>query len=97
MDECSGSKCDDAVDALISSMNGKPLLFGTDFLKALYEGNSRSNDEYYRGYQDMITSKGAYVLTLICAGIQVQSAYASIRDKKKDSWQLVQERFGPEV
>jgi hypothetical protein len=76
LDECSGAQCADAVDNLISSINGSPGIFGCDLLDILYQGDVNSN--YYVGWKDQVAAKTAYILSLISNGVTVQSAYTGL-------------------
>jgi len=76
LDECSGAQCADAVDNLISSINGKPGVFGCDLMEILYNGDVNGN--YYIGWKDQVAAKTAYILSLISNGVLAQSAYTSL-------------------
>jgi len=44
-------------------------MFGCDLMNLLYEGDV--NADYFRGWNDIVTSKAAYILSLITTGITV--------------------------
>lgn len=50
MNECANNACDDAAQAILSSISGKPGIFGCDMLEILYNGDV--NSDYYKGYGD---------------------------------------------
>lgn len=76
LDECSGAQCADAVDNLISSINGKPGVFGCDLMEILYNGDV--NADFYVGWKDQVATKTAYILSLISNGVLAQSAYSGL-------------------
>jgi hypothetical protein len=43
LDECLGGQCDDAVQNLMSSLDGNPGLFGCDLMAILYNGDVNSS------------------------------------------------------
>ena len=77
MDECLGGQCDDAIQNLVSSINGDPGLFGCDLMQIIYAGDV--NGEYYQGWRDIVATKSAYVLTLISSGINIVSTYETMK------------------
>jgi hypothetical protein len=69
MDECSNAKCDDATAALAASITGNSGLFGCDMMEILYNGDV--NGGYFVGWRDNVTSKAAYLLSLVNMGVTV--------------------------
>ena len=69
MDECANAKCDDATMALASSITGQSGLFGCDMMQILYTGDT--NAGFYQGWRDNVTSKAAYLLTLVNLGVTI--------------------------
>ena len=84
LDECLGSQCDDAVENLVSSINGNPGVFGCDLQDILYQGDVNGN--YYQGWRDQIVSKAAYIYVLISIGVIVVSAYSTIKTGNHKAW-----------
>lgn len=84
MDECSNAKCDDATAAIASSLTGQSGLFGCDMLSVLYSGDVA--DGYYQGWRDQVTSKAAYLLTLVNLGVTAQSAYLTLETNNDSAW-----------
>lgn len=76
MDECANAKCDDATAALAASITGNSGLFGCDMMDILYNGDV--NGGYFVGWRDNVTSKAAYLLSLVNMGVTVQSAYITL-------------------
>lgn len=69
MDECEGARCDDATAALAASITGQSGLFGCDMMEILYQGDVSGG--YYVGWRDNVTSKAAYLLSLVNMGVTV--------------------------
>lgn len=69
MDECANAKCDDATNALASSITGESGLFGCDMLEILYSGDVQAG--YFVGWRDNVASKAAYLLSLVNMGVIV--------------------------
>jgi hypothetical protein len=76
MDECENAKCDDATAALAAAITGNSGLFGCDMMEILYSGDVSGG--YFVGWRDNVTSKAAYLLSLVNLGVVVQSAYITI-------------------
>lgn len=92
MDECSGSKCDDATAALASSLTGDSGLFGCDMLEILYSGDVQSG--YFVGWRDNIAAKAAYLLSLVNMGVTVQSAFLTLETGSEHAHEVVQDQYG---
>lgn len=68
-------------------------MLGCDLLQLFYNGNP--SDEYYAGVRDQVTSKNAYLLSLLNSGVVVQSAYTELTNiDVDDAWKTVQTTFG---
>jgi hypothetical protein len=67
MNECGNSMCDDAVANLVSAIDGQSGLLGCDMLSILYVGDTRG--EFHLGWRDIVTTKAAYLLTLVTSGL----------------------------
>ena len=91
IDECLGSSCDDAVQNLVSALDGNSGMFGCDLMQILYQGDVNGN--YYLGWNDQVTSKAAYILVLIISGIATQSAYQTLKTGNKLAWTVVQSHY----
>jgi hypothetical protein len=76
MDECANAKCDDATAAIAASITGNTGLFGCDMMQILYSGDVSGG--YFVGWRDQVTSKAAYLLSLVNMGVIVQSAYLTL-------------------
>ena len=76
MDECANAKCDDATAAIAASITGNTGLFGCDMMQILYSGDVSGG--YFVGWRDQVTSKAAYLLSLVNMGVTVQSAYLTL-------------------
>lgn len=50
MDTCSGAQCADAVDGILSAIDGDPSFMQCDMLSILYEGNVTG--DYWVGMRD---------------------------------------------
>ena len=83
VDSCLGGQCEDAVQNLISSLDGNSGLFGCDLMQIIYQGDV--NGHFYMGYRDMVASRSAYILTLINVGINVVSTYRTMTATPKDA------------
>ena len=64
MDECANAQCDDA-----TSLTGNSGLFGCDMMQILYSGDVSGG--YFVGWRDQVTSKAAYLLSLVNMGVTV--------------------------
>ena len=69
MDECANAQCDDATAALAASLTGNSGLFGCDMMQILYSGDVSGG--YFVGWRDQVTSKAAYLLSLVNMGVTV--------------------------
>lgn len=69
MDECRNAKCDDATAALAAAITGNSGLFGCDMMEILYSGDVSGG--YFVGWRDNVTSKAAYLLSLVNLGVVV--------------------------
>jgi len=92
MDECNNAHCDDATAALAASITGNSGLFGCDMMEILYSGDVSAG--YYIGWRDNVTSKAAYLLSLVNMGVTVQSAYITIKTQNEAAYTVVQAEYG---
>lgn len=76
MEECEGSKCDDATAAIAGSITGNSGLFGCDMMEILYSGDVQAG--YFVGWRDQVAAKAGYLLSLINMGVIIQSAYFTL-------------------
>jgi len=73
-----GPSCDESLYTVMGSMNGDYGLMGCDILDAIYEGTPDNN--FFRGSKSNFQAKSGYLFTLVSNGIQVNSAYKTLRD-----------------
>ena len=92
MDECNNANCDDATSALAASITGDSGLFGCDMMQILYSGDVSGG--YFVGWRDNVTSKAAYLLSLVNMGVTVQSAYITIKTQNEAAYTVVQAEYG---
>jgi len=79
--------CADAVDNLVSAIDGNFGMLGCDMVSILWNGDTRG--EYYMGWRDVVTTKSTYLLTLVNSGITSQSAYFSFKENTPTAWKIV--------
>jgi len=91
MDACQNNMCADAVDNLVSSLDGNFGMLGCDMISILYNGDTRG--EYHQGWRDIVTTKATYLLTLVNSGLTSQSAYFSFKENKPTAWKVVQHEY----
>ena len=60
-------------------------------MQILYQGDVNNN--YFLGWNDQVSSKSAYVLTLIISGIAAQSAYKTLQTGNRLAWTVVQSSY----
>lgn len=76
MNECAGNVCDDAAQALLSSIDGNSGLFGCDLLQIIYEGDP--NAGWHLGWRDNFMNKAGYILNLVNIGISAHATFITI-------------------
>lgn len=89
LDECANAKCDNATAALAATITGNAGLFGCDMMEILYSGDVSGG--YFQGWRDNVTSKAAYLLSLVNLGVVVQSAYITLETQNESAYQVVEE------
>jgi hypothetical protein len=87
IDECANAKCDDATAALAGAITGNSGLFGCDMLQILYNGDV--NEGYFQGWRDQVTTKAAYLQTLVNLGVTAQSSYMTLITQHSEAWTVV--------
>lgn len=92
MEECSNSKCDNATSALAGAITGEAGLFPCDMMDYLYRGDPDGG--YYYGWRDNVTSKAAYLLSLVNMGVTVQTAYVTLATQDENAYKSVQTLYG---
>lgn len=77
LQECNNSACTDAAFAIGQTLSGNTGLMGCDMVAILYEGIA-GTQLYFKGYQDMLMVRAAYLLTLMNMGIIVTSGHDTL-------------------
>ena len=72
---------------IASAINGDTGILGCDFLKVLYEGEVQAG--YFRGWDDVIVSKSAYIFLLVTIGETITSAYTVLALDDMDAWKSI--------
>jgi hypothetical protein len=91
LDECADAKCDDATAALSAAITGNSGLFGCDMMSILYSGDVSGG--YFVGWRDNVTSKAAYLLSLVNLGVVVQSAFLTLETDNQSAYTVVENQY----
>ena len=96
MDHCKNGACEEAAMMLVHALNGEPRTFGCDLMEILYNGDV-NNQDYFIGWWDQFSTKSAYLLSLITAGVAISGAYEEFDHPDEDAYLMVQARFTGEL
>lgn len=89
---CDNNTCFNATMALLDSLIGASEC---DFAFSMFEGYQTTPfDSLIRGSRSLVSSRNAYLLSLIGTGIVVESAYRILRSSDSEQWHRVQADFG---
>lgn len=61
-------------------------------MQILYSGDV--SEGYFVGWRDNVTSKAAYLLSLVNMGVTVQSAYITLKTANESAYTVVQSEYG---
>jgi hypothetical protein len=92
MNACQGSRCLNGTTAIISLINVDDALPQCDILKILYESNPIG--DFWYGNLDQVTSKSAYLVTLINMGFTVSSAFLTLETGNVAAWTEIKDKYG---
>ena len=95
LQECNNSACTDAAFAIGQTLSGNTGLLGCDMVAILYEGIA-GTQLYFRGYQDMLMARAAYLLTLMNMGIIVTSGHDTLSapaESQQSAYLVTQQLF----
>ena len=91
LDSCFGAQCSIATHGILNTIDANSSFLQCDIMTILYEGDP--NGDFYQGVRGQVTSKAAYLTTLITMGITVESAYQSLVNNDRNAWKIVQTQF----
>jgi len=61
-------------------------------MEIIYSGDV--NEGYFQGWRDQVSTKAAYLQTLVNMGVTVESTYMTMITNNTQAWTVVQSQYG---